>query len=404
MSKTEWKECTLGDLIRIKHGYAFKGDYITTNDNGVVLVTPGNFAIGGGFQERKCKFFSSDYPNDYVLKAGDLIVTMTDLSKDGDTLGYSAKVPSSENRVYLHNQRIGLIELKNKNVDPNFLYWVMRSPSYQKGIVATASGSTVKHTSPGRICESKILLPPLAEQQRIAKILSSLDDKIELNNVINRNLAEQAQIIFKSYEMKKPFKEMKIGDVADINPDSYGTKDNWDFVNYLDTSNITQNVISDLQYIDLKEESLPSRAKRKVVLNDIIYSTVRPNQLHYGIINDLKTNMLVSTGFAVIRTNNTLVSNEYIYLNLTQKDTIKKLQQIAEQSVSTFPAIKPSDIGNCIIKIFEKNDAQILNGQLSAIFGKILQNNRENKCLANIRDGLLSKLMSGELNTADMVI
>lgn len=188
MSKTEWKECTLGDLIRIKHGYAFKGDYITTNDNGVVLVTPGNFAIGGGFQERKCKFFSSDYPNDYVLKAGDLIVTMTDLSKDGDTLGYSAKVPSSENRVYLHNQRIGLIELKNKNVDPNFLYWVMRSPSYQKGIVATASGSTVKHTSPGRICESKILLPPLAEQQRIAKILSSLDDKIELNNAINRNL------------------------------------------------------------------------------------------------------------------------------------------------------------------------------------------------------------------------
>ena len=224
MSKTEWKECTLGDLIRIKHGYAFKGDYITTNDNGVVLVTPGNFAIGGGFQERKCKFFSSDYPNDYVLKAGDLIVTMTDLSKDGDTLGYSAKVPSSENRVYLHNQRIGLIELKNKNVDPNFLYWVMRSPSYQKGIVATASGSTVKHTSPGRICESKILLPPLAEQQRIAKILSSLDDKIELNNAINRNLEEQAQAIFKSWfvdfepfggEMPENWEIGKIGDLVE---------------------------------------------------------------------------------------------------------------------------------------------------------------------------------------------
>lgn len=52
-----WREVKLGDLISIKHGYAFKGDDIITEDNGVVLVTPGNFSIGGGFQEKKCKFF-----------------------------------------------------------------------------------------------------------------------------------------------------------------------------------------------------------------------------------------------------------------------------------------------------------------------------------------------------------
>lgn len=77
---------TLGEYIRIKHGFAFKGDYITTEDNGVVLVTPGNFEIGGGFKEKKCKFFSAEYSADYMLHAGDLIVTMTDLSKQGDTL------------------------------------------------------------------------------------------------------------------------------------------------------------------------------------------------------------------------------------------------------------------------------------------------------------------------------
>ena len=75
---------------------------------------------------------------------------------------------------------------------------------------------------------------------------------------------------------------MKIADVVEINPDSFGLKDNWSFVNYLDTSSITQNVISELQYINLNEEKLPSRAKRKVVENDIVYSTVRPNQLHFG--------------------------------------------------------------------------------------------------------------------------
>ena len=179
---------TLGDYIRIKHGYAFKGDYITVEDNGVVLVTPGNFEIGGGFKEKKCKFFSGNYPNEYVLNANDLIVTMTDLSKQGDTLGYSARVPNSE-RIYLHNQRIGLVDVFNPAADKDYIYWFMRTPCYQRTIVATASGSTVKHTSPSRICAVEINLPPIDEQRKIAALLSSLEEKIRINCKINDNLA-----------------------------------------------------------------------------------------------------------------------------------------------------------------------------------------------------------------------
>ena len=120
----------LGDYIRIKHGFAFKGEFISSENNGVVLVTPGNFAIGGGFKEEKCKFFQAEYPDEYVLKPGDLIVTMTDLSKQGDTLGYSARIPKSE-RVYLHNQRIGLVDVFNSDADKEYLYWFMRSGKYQ---------------------------------------------------------------------------------------------------------------------------------------------------------------------------------------------------------------------------------------------------------------------------------
>lgn len=197
----------LGDYIRIKHGFAFKGDYITTEDNGVVLVTPGNFEIGGGFKEKKCKFFSAEYPVDYVLHAGDLIVTMTDLSKQGDTLGFSALVPNS-NRTYLHNQRIGLVDVFNPEADKDYIYWFMRTPYYQKTIVATASGSTVKHTSPLRICDVKIELPPLDEQKKISSILRSIDDKIENNQKINNNLEQQAKTLFKSWFVDfEPFDE-----------------------------------------------------------------------------------------------------------------------------------------------------------------------------------------------------
>lgn len=92
----------LGKHISIKHGYAFDGDFFVEEDNGVVLLTPGNFAIGGGFQEGK-KYYNGSYPSEYVLSPGDLVVTMTDLSKTIDTLGYAALVPN-DGRVYLHNQ------------------------------------------------------------------------------------------------------------------------------------------------------------------------------------------------------------------------------------------------------------------------------------------------------------
>ena len=178
----------LGDYISIKHGYAFKGDFISTTNNGIVLVTPGNFAIGGGFKENKCKYFTGDYPKEYVLKPNDLIVTMTDLSKNGDTLGYSALVPDTS-RIYLHNQRIGLVQIESDEISKDYLYWFMRTRKYQKKIVATASGSTVKHTSPSRICEIEIELPSLEEQNKIASVLNNIENKIYENSAINNNLA-----------------------------------------------------------------------------------------------------------------------------------------------------------------------------------------------------------------------
>ena len=70
------------------------------------------------------------------------------------------------------------------------------------------------------------------------------------------------------------------------NQSTYSIKENWQFVNYLDTGNITMNRIDKIQYINTLMDKLPSRARRKVKLNSIIYSTVRPNQLHYGMIKE----------------------------------------------------------------------------------------------------------------------
>ncbi|MBW6499444.1 MAG: restriction endonuclease subunit S, partial [Bacteroidales bacterium] len=100
---SEWKEYKLGDIINVKHGFAFKGEFFSDVPTENILLTPGNFRIGGGFKSDKFKFYKGEVPRDYILQEGDVILSMTDLSKDGDTLGYSAKIPAHRDQKFLHN-------------------------------------------------------------------------------------------------------------------------------------------------------------------------------------------------------------------------------------------------------------------------------------------------------------
>lgn len=159
------QEFFLSDFISVKHGFAFKGDFITTEENENCLLTPGNFMIGGGFKSDKFKYFSGDIPQDYILKEDDLIITMTDLSKQGDTLGYSALVPSIYGKKMLHNQRIGLVEFKNNELDKHYLYFLLRSHEYRSYILGCSTGSTVRHTSPSKIVSFKFVKPDLETQK-----------------------------------------------------------------------------------------------------------------------------------------------------------------------------------------------------------------------------------------------
>ena len=180
----------------------------------------------------------------------------------------------------------------------------------------------------------------------------------------------------------KDWKKMRLGDACFINKYSYSPKEKWEFFNYLDTGNITDNVIDSIQYIDIKKDILPSRARRKVKHNSIIYSTVRPNQRHFGIIKSQPKNFIVSTGFSVIDVDEDILNADYLYYFLTQVTLVEILHAIAEQSTSAYPSIKPSDIEDLEIIIpnldIQKKIASILN----CLNEKISINNSINDNLA----------------------
>ena len=128
----EWKKKPLAAVIDVKHGFAFSGENIRDEPPGDILLTPGNFAIGGGFKGDKFKYFDGEIPEDYVLDEGDLLVTMTDLSKQADTLGYPAFVPKPRRFRFLHNQRLGKILIKpDAELDQRFLFYLLRTAEYR---------------------------------------------------------------------------------------------------------------------------------------------------------------------------------------------------------------------------------------------------------------------------------
>lgn len=165
-------------------------------------------------------------------------------------------------------------------------------------------------------------------------------------------------------------------EIADLNKHSLTSKDTLDFINYLDTSNLTRNKIDVIQFLEV---DFPSRAKRKVQNNTILYSTVRPNQEHFGILENIEIeNLIVSTGFTTIDVTSKSINSKYLYYKLTQPLVTKYLQSIAENSVSAYPSIKPETLGNLNFRFPNLPTQQKIAAVLSALDDKIELNNTIN--------------------------
>jgi len=188
-----WKETTLERYIHVKHGYAFKGEYFSTSGKYIVL-TPGNFFESGGFRDQKdkTKYYSGEIPKEYLLKKGDCILAMTE--QGAGLLGSAAFIP--DNNKFLHNQRIGLIEVIDPHsVSLDFLYWLYNDSKNRLIISNEAGGTKVKHTSPKKLVDISILLPPLPEQKKIAAILSTWDRAIEGTEKLLANSQQQKKAL-----------------------------------------------------------------------------------------------------------------------------------------------------------------------------------------------------------------
>ena len=184
----------IAELATIKHGYAFEGQYFSEMEEDYILLTPGNFHVDQKlYFGKNTKYYQGPIPSDYVLQNGDLLVVMTDLTKNMAILG-NAVILESQKPV-LHNQRIGLVTIQNEHIDKQYLCYTLNSDLVRNTIKSSASGTTVRHTSPSKILDAKAWFPELPIQKKIAQILSTWDKAITTTEQLLANSQQQKKAL-----------------------------------------------------------------------------------------------------------------------------------------------------------------------------------------------------------------
>lgn len=328
----------------------------------------------------------------------------------GVTAGRSAiaKIPLTTNQACCN------LVIDAAKADYRYVYYFLKQQS--DNLNKLANGGAQQNLNSLIIKKYKIALPNLEVQHRIASILSTYDSLIENNTKRIRLLEKMAENLYKEWfvrfrfpghenvEMEnglpKGWKYYRIEDLCDINRETIKIANAPKDILYLDTGSVTRGKISDVESLTFADA--PSRARRIVRNDSIIYSTVRPNLQHYGILKNPPSNLLVSTGFAVLDCKEEIAN--IVYLALSHPSVYRYCSLIADCAVATYPSIKPKEIGRIYIALPKMSVCKRWNEKIESYYKMINKLQHQNSLLARQRDLLLPRLMSDKLEVKEELL
>jgi len=322
-----------------------------------------------------------------------------------------------------------------KTADNDYIYYLCREPAFREYAIGRMEGTSGRQrVSWQSIAAYEFPFPPPDERRWAAKILSALDDRITLLRETNTTLEAIAQTLFKSWfvdfdpvhakmQGRAPegmdettaalfpdsFEESELGDVpkgwrsgdlntlAELNPESWSAKHHPGRVLYVDLANTKAGQIDD--YIDFSFEEAPSRARRVLRCGDVIVGTVRPGNRSFARIASDVTGLTGSTGFAVLRSRE-VVDQALVYIAATNDEAIDRLSHLADGGA--YPAVRPEVVGTTTLVIAPKAIRNSFGEIANPLFASIGANQDCMKQLASLRDTLLPRLISGQLQLPEV--
>lgn len=378
---SEWKECTIGDLGKIITGktprtaisenYGGKVPFLSPSDNmelKYVDKTNKTLTEQGVDEVKNC-----------LLPANAVCVSCI-----GSDLG---KVLVTTHPT-VTNQQINSI-IVNESNDADFIYYLMTIVGKHLNFISKTS-TAVPIINKTTFSNYKISVPLLSEQKKIAAILSSLDEKIEINRKINARLEELAQALFKSW-LSICEDAITIGEMAH-NILDYTPIDK-PKVRLINSSEITEGIFNEYPLIENK--NLKGHFKKRFQKEDILYSEIRPRNHHYGYALMDGDEYIISTRLMVIRNDSDKVTSPILYQYLLLPEVEADFTAKTEGRSGTFPQGTYKDLENIQVPYSTKQNK--IDSILRNIRHKLFSLSKESACLAALRDTLLPKLMSGEL-------
>lgn len=316
---------------------------------------------------------------------------------------------------------------RNEYSDNLFAYYVCRSPDFRAYAISHMEGTSGRQRVPAiAVANYQLSLPGLYEQQRIADILGTLDDKIELNRRTSETLEAIARAIFKSWFIDfdpvlakakgRPTKlpqeicdlfpaKLEIQDgrmvplgwrfgsinaLVELNPESWTVASRPNLIRYVDLSNTKWGRIE--ATTPHTASSAPSRAQRVLRPGDTLIGTVRPGNGSFAMVSE--DGLTGSTGFAVLRPKKAIFT-AFTYLAATLPERIQELAHLADGAA--YPAVRPEVVANQLVVISEDGVLAAFERIVGPLLNRIAIAEAESATLAEIRDSLLPKLIGGEL-------
>lgn len=384
----EWKEVTLGEITNLVIDYRGKTPLklgSSWSDSGYRALSAKNIKTGQIVAEDSIRFVDEELYRKWMkdeVKRGDILITSE--APFGQIYYWD-----SDEKIVL-SQRLFDVRL-NDEVCHKYVFYFMTSHRYQKDLEGRATGTTVTGLRQPELLKSTILLPPLSAQRSIASILSSLDRKIELNNKINADLEEMAQAIFKNWFVDfEPFKDGKFVDSElGMIPEGWKVGTLGELCNFKRGKNLlTKNAID--EGVPVVAGGLEPSCYHNVANTGAPVITVSGSGANAGFMRMYHVPVWASDcSFIDISCENFYFV--YCFLKVNSK-LLKHAQTGAVQ-----PHVKPSDIHDFELVIPDKESIYEFQDKVKPFFDKIAAIQKENSRLSTLRDILLPRLMSGEL-------
>ena len=413
----------LGEILSVKHGWAFKGEFFAEKGEQSIL-TPGNFWEKGGFKPNsgRERYYTGTYPEEYLCHKGDLIVAMTQQAEG--LLGSTALVP--DDNKYLHNQRIGLITCDGRYLNKLYAYYLFMTKSVREQLERSSSGTKVKHTSPEKIYDVEVEIPDISLQKKIANLLWSIDRKIDNNDKINDNLEQQLTTLYDYWFTQFDFPDKNgkpyqtSGGNMSMNPilkrnipknwcvqSVYSNRlssiikpgvERFDTKTYLATADVKGTSISAGTLIDY--ENRESRANMQPSVNSVWFAKMKNSIKHLYLNKEMLpiiSSSILSTGFCGLQCNE--MSFEYIASYISNSYFEIHKDMLAHGA--TQEAVNNDDLIGIHLVIPDDRVLHAYHNIAQPIYAQISKNICENQELIKLRDWLLPMLMNGQATISD---